>query len=576
MKFSFTFQTLIMVVLAPLLAVITAFWGVYVYRSVYDAILAGFDRKLLTLSSGAAAFVDGDAHARYQQQRSLVALAPLPGGGLLGVAAALDELVAFDSTGVGARSVARIPGERYRTLAADPLAHTWLGVSPDRTSLVVLEVHGMLVRQLAQHALAAPTPAATPEENRKRDWWPGLARFTLPPVGAKRPGAGTSLAFIEPKPPLRAHGGFTLGFSDVEDPFYRRNRSAFATLQKESDLSYLYTQVYRGDKKIFYVLDGTVGAGYSRPGAGDELPNTSVEGAEWVQFLGRSWLSPIQKWEAWGLLKSCFTPVYDSAEKVIAMAGADVNITVIRLRTRWALFSVVLVGVLTLVAAGFISLAVARALTRPLRQIKNSALWIAAGYYGTKAEASDTREMGRLAQTLNALSAHVTGEETRATGYGRELEARRHSAMLQSALREFAGADAESRPLAGIFDLAPNAGGVADGGRAVLWLGAATDGRLGATCLQARAACLARALLTVQPAATPGGTAEILCASMPTLAACAVWSDTTRILHVRTLVPLHLAESGAVARNLELAPGSTDVPVAVGQRLAWAQPGSPA
>lgn len=545
MKLSFTFQTLIMAVLAPVLAAITAFWGVLVYRSVHEAILAGFDRKLLTLSSGAAAFVDGDAHVRFQQRRHVVALAPRPGAGLAGVAAALDELVAFDSIPGGARPPARVPGETYRTLAADPIPHLWLGFSSEHGSPVVLDARSMLVRRIAAEAPACP-------------------------------GARTSLATIEPRDGLVLRAACGVGFLDVEDPFYRRNRAAFVSLQRESGLSYLYTQVYVGHRRIYYVMDGTVGAGYSRPGAGDELPTTSVDGAESVQFLGRSWMSPIQQWAAWGLLKSVFTPIVDSAGTVIGMAGADVDITIIRQRTRWALFSVVFVGVLTLVAAGFISLAVARALTQPLRHIKNSALWIAAGYYGTKVEAPGIREIGRLAQTLNALGAHVTDEEARARRYGRELTARRRNALLQGALHGLAGTDPKAGPLAGIFDLSPEAGGVAAEGRVVLWLGATGGDALGQTCLQARASCLARKLLTAHPIAAPAAMVETLAASFPMLIAGAIWTAETGLLHVFARAPLQIAPGEPSSRRIDLAPGTTVVAVTAGDRLRWAQPGPPA
>jgi HAMP domain-containing protein len=552
MKFSFTFQTLIMAALAPVLAAVTAFWGVHVYRSVSAAILAGFDHKLLTLSAGAAAFVDGDAHALYQRRPQVVTLARQPGGGLLGVAAALDELVAPEAWPGTPRPVGRLPGETYRILAADPITHTWPAVSADRAAPVVLDARSMLLRPLTPIGAA---PGGTP-----------------PAPGA----AVTSVAFIDPPTPQPGQGGYTARFLDVTDSFYQRNRPAFVALQRDAGLTYLYTQVYRGEKRIFYVMDGTVSAGYSRPGTGDELPDATLEGAEWVQFLGRSWISPIQKWETWGLLKSCFTPIYDSAARVIGMSGADVNVTVIRLRTRWALFSVVFVGVVTLVVAGFISLAVTRALTQPVRQIKSSALWIAAGYYDTKVEATGTREMSRLARTLNALRAHVTGEETRAIGYGRELDSRRCAALLQGALRDRIDAAREAGAVAGTFDLSPEAGGVAAGGRAILWLRGTEVAGVEQTCLQARAACLARTLLTAPPPADPTELTATLAASLPALVACATWSPETRALQVFARVPLQVTEMGPTPRVVAIAPGRTEIPISAGGRLSWAQLPPPA
>lgn len=426
MKPRFTFQTLILVALAPLLAGLTGIWAWHVYRSAHRVILDGFDRKLLTLASGTAAFIDGDAHARYQRI--------LPRGA-----------------------------------------------------------------QIAPSAETTSAPAAAPAADTA-----GIGEF------------------------------------DLQDPFYLRHRRIFTELQRTAKLSYLYTQVYTGGKQIYYVLDGTTTDGYSPPGTIDELPDSTIEPAERVQFLGHPWISPIQSWETWGLIKSCFTPIRTMDGRIIAMAGADVNISIIREKTRWAAFAAILVGLISMLIAGFVSFRVARSLTRPLQKLKESTLWIAAGYYGAKIEASGTREVAALAGTLDQLRVRLDHEGQRVRAWQEEIRGERQSTALAQSLEETL-AHLGGAPLAD--------GGICHrGADAVWWYSPTQFDPLSAGCARARHTALALELLAAERphASLPAR----LLASQPELAAVACWHDESNTLHFQSRRPV-LLRIGATARCIE-------------------------
>jgi HAMP domain-containing protein len=649
-KRSFTFQTLIMLALAPLLALAAGAWAAFVYRSVHATILRGFDRKLLALAGGTAAFIDGDAHASFQRRRDVRALVALPDGILIGADRAQGELIAIDTrTGTArrlaalpvaeARAVVAVPNSKrllaldaggqaltevdafsgalyrrvslageldglfangaevigwrgtrlftieatsgavtarphllpgpVRSVAVDPVSHEWIALSPGGTEVVVLDEQGSLARKVAVYT-AADSDRVGGDMPSRQSPLPGLNALAF--CGDQLFGAGDSLLTLDHKTGAVSRGGLALGFFDVNQPFYRDMRRAVSSLQKDAGLSYLYSQVYLGEKRIYYVMDGTTGPTYSPPGTADELPATSVEGAEQVQYLGRPWMSPIQHWDVWGLLKSCFAPIRDAQGRVVAMAGADVNITAIRQKTRWALFDVVFVGVVVLVAAGFVSLAVTRSLTRPLREIKNAALWIAAGYFQTRVEPRGAREINELANALNRLSAHLTVEEKRAASYRRELDGRRRRTVLHHVLADVA-ACSEGAVGEQPFRLGDGARMVGVEQRAVLWLTGGSTGQLDEMCLQAGATQLARALLDAPGAFAANAIPGVMCASLPGVVASGFWSGETRVLHVFCRRPLQLfVEDGTGGEPLTLPAGDTSIHVAPDQRVHWANP----
>jgi HAMP domain-containing protein len=155
-------------------------------------------------------------------------------------------------------------------------------------------------------------------------------------------------------------------------------------------------------------------------------------------------LSDIRVWEQWGLLESGFAPIYDRGGRVVAMAGADVNISTIRDKTSAALAQVGITSIIALLIAGFLSVAIARSLTRPLGQVKEAALQVAAGQYGHQIDVRKPRELAELADSFSAMSGTLAATVQESHDLHQELERRRRQSELRRVLCGWAGGTGKS------------------------------------------------------------------------------------------------------------------------------------
>ncbi len=600
-------QTLILQVLTPLLLALTGLWGWFVYGSIHRTILEGFDRKLLALSGGTAAFIDADAHAVYQRHRTITTLTGGPGGQLIGWDPATVELLSIEPATGGAlpltlrtagpiRSLARSPaGDRLFALSAagdrlerfaltpalplapltpttrldgiyfertllsgwqgvqlfrvdpdtgacsplpirlpegvaalcfDAVANQLLGLSADTRALVAIDLKGnVLQRTPFETAAESPDSAA-------------LLPHGLALAGDRLFTGGAVLAAIEPATGRLEQSATSPGYLSEDAPFYRQYRDPFIAIRNTAHLTYLYTSVYLGEDRLYYVLDGSVGEKHSPPGSIDRIPSAEgIDGAQRAQLLGHPWVSPIQKWDQWGLLKTSSFPLRASDGRIVALAGADVDISIIREKTRWALFAVLFVGAGSLIAAGLVSLLITRSLTRPLRHLKESALRIAAGDYATPAPAAGGHETAGLAAALHRLSERLAEEVHRSRAYQANLHARRRQTTLAGALTDLAlrgTAPGNERPPASRQIIGAAWRGL-DG---LLWTGPAQSDPVGTACLRARLIVLARGLLASSLPAEE--TPALLLASAPTLSACALWQTSARRLDYAARRPCRL------------------------------------
>ncbi len=634
MRSAVPLQTLILRMLTPLLLALTGLWGWFVYSSAHRTILAGFDRKLLALSGGTTAFIDGDAHATYQRRRTIAPFCAGPDGQLLGRDTATGELVSIDPENGGARPLEFRPVGEVRSLAysnelgqllalaaagdhlerftvlpartLSPLALTrrldgiysdrgavagWCGTSilkidpatgectpaqlvlpvpvtalcrhAQADELIALSADGTaLLRIDREGKIAARTALALEPDS------PPLSPQTLAASGESLYLAGPALASVDTATGKLDSTRTSIGYLDDQSAFYFGYRVPFITIREAADLTFLYTYVYVGGDKIYYVLDGTVGEKHSIPGADDRLPNEeTIDGAQRAQFIGRPWVSPLQHWEQWGLLKTSSFPIHDQHGRTVALTGADVDITIIREKTRWALFAVFFVGVGSLIAAGIVSLLITRSLTRPLRNLKESALRIAAGYYRSTQAAGGHRETARLAGLLNLLSERLDEEVHRSRAYQSSLHARRRQTTLARALEDLA-----ARGTVQTADAAPTArhlsGNCWRGLDGVFWLGPVPADAVGAACLRARLACLGRSLLAspLPPEEVPA----VMLASEPALTACARWQTASHRLDYATRQPALLR----IGTDTRVLAGSGHLVLETDESLEWA--GAPA
>lgn len=633
MRPRFTFQTLILLAITPVVVVLSAYWAWQAYGSAQRVILQGFDRKLLAIAGGTAEFVDGDAHAAFQRARTIQALAT-ERDGVIGFDSNFQELLLISSSdgrgrpipspvpGVSLRSLASTPADRtvwglgadgrslytfkiaqvqkpgmlstssplggivfagdellgwngttlfkvdrgtgaltaFNTQLTEPLAsiaagdaaHPLVGLTSDRKAIVILDAQGRLTRRV-------PLLGASSSDGSEPAGPPSLPQVSaIVFSGRQLLGAGDSLVSIDLATGVVSRSGFAAGYYDITSPFYEDYGPAFVELQKSSGLTYLYTQVFLGGNRISYMLDGTMTSDFTQPGTLDEAPPEIVDGIERVQFGGRPWISEIQPWENWGLIKSCFMPIRDSNGQTVAMVGADVNIGMIREKTRWAAFRAILIGAASLIVAGGLSFRIARTLKRPLQKLKEATLWIAAGYHGARIEESGTQELKSLASVLDQLRARLDSESTRVGEWRRQIrEARQHTALAQ----------ALEQCLAHVGGTRLAQGGACHRGNDAVWWFTPEAGEptLGSDCGRTRHATLALELLAAgRPHAS---VPSMLLAANPEIEAAACWHEETNTLHYQTRQPVRLCTTTTDRR----VNGSGQLRFGVAPDVEWAK-----
>lgn len=193
------------------------------------------------------------------------------------------------------------------------------------------------------------------------------------------------------------------------DVRYRRNVEPMQRIRERLELTYIYTQVTSGADEVRYVLDGTEGEEHTPLGSPDSLPADTMAGLRDVQTRNSVYVSPVEYQEKWGLLKTAAAPAYDANGGIRGTAGADVNVSVIRIATQNALFLSALIGLASLLACLFVTLQIVSRVARPIERLTQEALRIAAGDHQPPADVDSPREVKSLRDSLAALNAHVTG-----------------------------------------------------------------------------------------------------------------------------------------------------------------------
>ena len=185
-------------------------------------------------------------------------------------------------------------------------------------------------------------------------------------------------------------------------PAYRRNVAPITRVREKLALTYLYTQVVSGPG-VLYVLDGSQGEDHSPIGTTDEPPADTLAGLKRIERDGVIHVSPIEYQEQWGLLKTAAAPVFGADGRPAGSAGADVNISVIRVATQNALFASALVGVLSILACIALTLRLVARIGGPLAALTQDTLRIAGGDSGSLASGRGPREVIALRGALHAL-----------------------------------------------------------------------------------------------------------------------------------------------------------------------------
>ncbi|HEY9091927.1 histidine kinase [Parasphingorhabdus sp.] len=191
---------------------------------------------------------------------------------------------------------------------------------------------------------------------------------------------------------------------------YLQNAVPMRNILKELDLTYLYTQLIVGEGDILYILDATQGDDHSPLGTMDQLPAETMDGLRKIAKDSSIYISPIEYQEQWGLLKTAAAPVGSMDSNIAASAGADVNISVIQIATQNILFASALIGLVSLIACGLVTLMLVRRIAVPIAQLKRDALKIAAGKLAPPEQHVTPREAALLGDSLANITRKISSK----------------------------------------------------------------------------------------------------------------------------------------------------------------------
>jgi HAMP domain-containing protein len=145
----------------------------------------------------------------------------------------------------------------------------------------------------------------------------------------------------------------------------------------------------------------------------------------------------MQEWGRWGVLESGYAPIYSyvNPDRIVAAAGADLDVRIVRIKTSQALAKVGAAALVCLLIGAFLSFAISRRLTRPLAEVKDLSLQVASGQYGHRIEVTGPKELADLAASFNLMRQTLERNARDRADSNRSWEAERRKRDLLLALR---------------------------------------------------------------------------------------------------------------------------------------------
>lgn len=226
------------------------------------------------------------------------------------------------------------------------------------------------------------------------------------------------------------------GFWNDKSRFYQNALHPMRRIVQNENIRMLYTQVLLDKSQIRYGIDGSPEDDFSPLGSLDQLPKANVAGLYLDVMNGKTFTSDVLPWEHWGLLKSCFAPIVDSRNEIVAMSGADLDVSSIRRDTGLALLKVALIFVASLALFGAIAVYLGRVITEPTTELTSATMRMAAGHFNDVIHLRGPQEITGLAITLNGLGANIVRVLERLDVQKRELVKSRFTDRLSQSIQE--------------------------------------------------------------------------------------------------------------------------------------------
>jgi len=232
---------------------------------------------------------------------------------------------------------------------------------------------------------------------------------------------------------------FAIAYRNEDDPIFKKYMSSMNKIKVETGLTYHYTQelIYgRKDVNCRYILDVSIGNEYTPIGSEDIMSREDIIGAEDVMLRGKVYVSKIKKWQKWGLLKVSFAPIYNKKGEIKAIAGADINMDIIKKKRREALIKSIVISILFLIIGVIASYTIAKNIIEPISKLKYSTLKVAAGKYGDKIFIKSPKELNELSNEFNYMSQELKNKMIDLNQYDKKSKLQRVKLELLKKLNE--------------------------------------------------------------------------------------------------------------------------------------------
>jgi len=230
-----------------------------------------------------------------------------------------------------------------------------------------------------------------------------------------------------------SHEDFARLYRDETSKRYQRYIKPMNEIKVALNLTYHYTfNLLYGDKEnnTIYIFDVNEGNEYTPIGSYDFMDHEDLLGAEDVMLRDKSYIGDVKLWEKWGLLKVAYAGIKDKAGKVVAVAGTDIDITIIKAKTHKALIYSITIGLIALVLTVLASYYIAIKIIKPIEKLKTSALKIAAGKYDEKVLIKSPSELSILSNEFNYMSDQLTNKIKNFKSYSIEVKQRKLTQIL--------------------------------------------------------------------------------------------------------------------------------------------------
>lgn len=210
-------------------------------------------------------------------------------------------------------------------------------------------------------------------------------------------------------------------------------------VRQKSGLTYMPSVVLTQDlQSLMYVVDSATDEFHSLDGYVD--PTVLEEGIidSWIK--NQPYISAVKFWEDYGLMKSSYYPILGTDGTIRALLAADINVSIIKVKTMEAVQRVAVSGSVTLLIGILLAFSIAKRVVKPVMLLKEFALRVAAGGYGEEIKASGADEIKQLMIEYNTVSVNMgrTLEVLHASTTA--LDTARKMQELQALLEKMAGA----------------------------------------------------------------------------------------------------------------------------------------